>query len=114
MRRFGLAIAVLPLLAVPAAAQGYQGNWGCLDTQATRAGILTIYGSVYGFASTTFGDTASGTGTLTPYTDGAGINDGPLRTARGIEAARLVSDPTTGVAVQLESSAGVLMLCTPR
>ena len=76
--------------------------------------MLTLYGAVYGFASRSFGDTASGTGTIASYTDGVGFNDGPLRAARGIEAGRLVAGPDGGPAVQLETPDAIVMLCTPR
>jgi len=118
MHRFALApvvlaLAALPLLVTPVLAQSYSGSWGCRNDLAEPAGILTIYANVYGFASTSFGDEASGTGTLTGYTDGVGFNDGPLRAARGIEAGRLISDPNTGVAMQLETAQAIAMLCTP-
>jgi hypothetical protein len=112
MRRFALALLALPALAAPAFAQSYTGSWGCRNDMAEKAGILTIYGNVYGFASTTFGDEASGTGTITGYTDGVGFNDGPLRAVRGIEAGRMVSDPASGVAIQLETADSIVMLCT--
>lgn len=114
MRRFVLASAILTLLAAPAQAQEYSGNWACRDTDAQRTGILTLYGAVYGFASRTTGDTASGTGTVAGYTDGVGFNDGPLRAARGIEAGRLVAGPDGSPAVQLETGDAIAMLCTPR
>lgn len=114
MRRFALALAITAVSAMPAFAQAYQGNWSCRDATTNRAGILTIYGSVYGWASRTFGDTNSGTGTLTPYQDGVGVNDGNLRAAAGIQAARLISDPTYGIALQLETDQAIVMLCSPR
>lgn len=117
MKRFAPALAallVLPLLAPPALAQAYRGNWACRDATAEKAGILTLYGQVYAFASTSFGDPVSGTGTLTGYADGVAFNDGPLRIARGIEAGRLIPDPATGVAIQLETSQAIVMLCNPR
>lgn len=114
MRRFVLASAALVLFAAPSPAQEYSGNWACRDADAQRSGILTLYGAVYGFASRTMGDTASGTGTIAGYTDGVGFNDGPLRAARGIEAGRLVAGPDGGPAVQLETADAIAMLCTPR
>ncbi|MFC0013502.1 hypothetical protein [Devosia nitrariae] len=114
MHRFVLASAALVLFAAPALAQEYSGNWACRDASAERSGILTLYGAVYAFASRTFGDVASGTGTIAGYTDGVGFNDGPLRAARGIEAGRLVAGPDGGPAVQLETSDAIAMLCTPR
>ena len=106
MRRFALCLAITALSAAPALAQTYQGNWSCRDATANRAGILTIYGNV--------GDPNSGTGTLTPYQDGVGLNDGNLRANAGIQAGRTVSDPTYGVALQLETAQAIVMLCTPR
>ena len=111
MRRIALTLIATAALVAPAAAQSYVGNWGCRDATTNRAGILTIYGAVYGFASGTFGDTASGTGTLTPYQDGVGFIDGPLKAVRGIDAGRIVPDPEAGVALQLETKEAVVMLC---
>lgn len=113
MRRIALTISLLALSAMPALAQNFEGNWGCRDTSAGKAGILTIYGQVYGFASTVVGDKSSGTGTITPYQDGVGFNDGGLKTARAIQAGRIVPDPNFGTAIQLETSDAIVMLCTP-
>jgi hypothetical protein len=114
MRRFALVLALTACSAAPAFAQAYQGNWSCRDATTERVGILTVYGQVYGWASRTPGDTKSGTGTLTPYQDGIGINDGNLRANGSIQAARVISDPTYGVAVQLETADAIVMMCTPR
>ena len=114
MRRIALATAIIAALAAPAYAQSFEGNWSCRDETASKAGILTIYGGVYGFASATFGDAASGTGSITGYQDGVGFNDGNLKTARNIQAGRVIPDPTHGVAIQLETSDAIAMLCTPR
>ncbi len=114
MRRFALALALTALSAAPAFAQAYQGNWSCRDATTNRAGILTIYGNVYGWASRTAGDPNSGTGTITPYQDGVGINDGNFKANAGIQAGRVVNDPTYGVALQLETSQAIVMLCNPR
>ena len=114
MRRFAFALLLFPALSVPSMAQIYQGNWSCRDASTNRVGILTIYGSVYGWASRTAGDPNSGTGTLTPYEDGAGLNDGNLRANTGIQAARIINDPANGIGVQLETADAIVMLCTPR
>ena len=114
MRRFALCLALTALSAAPALAQAYQGNWSCRDATTNRAGILTIYGQSYGWASRTAGDPNSGSGTLTPYQDGVGLNDGNLRSAGSIQAVRLVNDPTYGVALQMETAEAIVMLCTPR
>lgn len=114
MHRFALCLALTALSAAPAVAQSYQGNWSCRDSTTNRAGILTIYGQVYGWASRTVGDPNSGTGTLTGYQDGVGFNDGNLKDKGGIQAGRLINDTTSGVAMQLETANAIVMLCNPR
>lgn len=114
MRRIALIAAIAALSATPGFAQSFSGNWACRDATTLKAGILTIYGSVYGFASTTAGDTSSGTGTITGYEDGVSFDAGNLRTAKAIQAGRLVPDPTYGTAMQLETAEAIVMLCTPR
>lgn len=104
-------LAVALLLATPALAQTYEGNWACRSATGT-AGILTIYGSSYGFASPVFGDPASGTGTVEGYTDGVAFADGQLRTTLGVEAGRLVT-VDSGTAMQLETGSAIAMLCMP-
>lgn len=114
MLRFVLPLSLLAIFATPSMAQSYQGNWSCRDATSNRAGILTIYGQVYGWASRTMGDANSGTGTTVPYEDGIGINDGNLRANAGIRAGRVVADANFGVALQLETDQAIVMLCTPR
>ena len=114
MLRIALIAALTALSAAPALAQAYSGNWACRDASTTKAGILTIYGEVYGFASTILGDNASGTGTTTSYEDGVGFNDGGLKANRLIQAGRMIADPTYGTAIQLETADAIVMLCTPR
>lgn len=114
MRRIALTAVLVALTASPALAQSFEGNWGCRDADAAKAGLLTIYGGVYGFASTVVGDTSSGTGTITGYQDGVAFNDGGLKDARGVQAGRIVANPSGGVAIQLETATAAIMLCTPR
>ncbi len=114
MRRFALCLALTALSATPSVAQTYQGNWSCRDATTERTGIMTIYGEVYGWASRVTGDPNSGTGSLTAYQDGVGFNEGNLRSKAGIQAGRLISDPTHGVALQLETAEAIVMMCTPR
>jgi energy-converting hydrogenase Eha subunit B len=114
MRRIALILALTALSAAPAFSQAFEGNWGCRDTTSAKAGILTIYGDVYGFASTTPGDASSGTGTVTGYDNGVGFNDGGLKAARNITAGRIIPDPSYGAAIQLETAEAIVMLCTPR
>ncbi|HEV7346042.1 MAG TPA: hypothetical protein VGN60_10480 [Devosia sp.] len=114
MRRIALTAILTVLTASPALAQNFTGNWACRDATTAKAGILTIYGGVYGFASTTRGDASSGTGTITGYQDGVSFDDGNLRAARGIQAGRVIPDPVYGSAIQLETAEAIVMLCTPR
>ena len=114
MVRIALIATLAALSATPSLAQSFEGNWGCRDATSAKAGILTIYGSVYGFASTTMGDAASGTGTITGYQDGVAFNDGGLNTARNIVAGRVIADPANLAALQLETADAIVMLCTPR
>jgi hypothetical protein len=114
MRRFALVLALSALSAAPAVAQVFEGNWSCRDATTNRVGILTVYGQVYGWASRTPNDPNSGTGSLTPYQDGVGFNDGNLRGKAGIQAARVINDPTYGVGLQLETADTIVMLCNPR
>ncbi|KQX40172.1 hypothetical protein ASD04_05925 [Devosia sp. Root436] len=114
MRRIALIAVVTALTASPAFAQNFTGNWACRDATTAKAGILTIYGLVYGFASTVVGDPSSGTGTITAYQDGVSFDDGNLRAARAIQAGRIIPDPTYGTAIQLETADAIVMLCTPR
>lgn len=113
MRRIALIASLIALSATPAFAQNFEGNWGCRDATTAKAGILTIYGGVYGFASTTPADASSGTGTITGYEDGVQFNDGGLKATRAIQAGRVIADPTYGVAIQLETADAIVMMCTP-
>ncbi|WDR04088.1 hypothetical protein PSQ19_08815 [Devosia algicola] len=113
MRRI-IALALIATAAVStASAQSYVGNWGCTANGIT-AGMLSIYGDGYGFASSSFGDKSSGIGAITGYTDGVGFADGPLVANAGIVAGRLVNDPARGPSMQLESSSAIVMVCTRR
>lgn len=114
MRRIALIAALTLVSATPAFAQNFAGNWACRDATTAKAGILTIYGEVYGFASTVPNDGSSGTGTITGYQDGVAFNDGGLKAARDVQAGRIIPDPTYGTAIQLETAAAIVMLCTPR
>lgn len=114
MRRLALFIIAVAALTSTVQAQNFEGNWSCRAPDGTLAGLLTIYGGSYGYASPVRADPASGTGSLVGYTDGVRFTDGNLRTALGVEAGRLVTLDTGGIAIQLETSSAVLMLCIPR
>lgn len=112
MRHLLVATLIVLALMGQAVAQNYQGNWACRTPEA-RAGILTIFGQSFGYASLTNQDPASGTGSVTAFNDGVSFDVGPLRKALGIIQGRLVPHDQAGVAMQLETENQVLLLCTP-
>lgn len=112
MRHLFIATLIVLTFVGQAVAQNYQGNWACRTPDA-RAGILTIFGQSYGYASLTNQDPASGTGSVTAFNDGVSFDDGPLRKALGIIHGRLVPHDQAGVAMQLETETTIILLCTP-
>jgi len=112
LRRQLIATLIILSIAGHAQAQNYQGNWACRTTEA-RAGLLTLFGQSFGYASLTKNDPASGTGTISVFSDGVSFDASPLREALGIIHGRLVPHDQTGVAMQLETDKKVLLLCTP-
>jgi hypothetical protein len=112
MRRLAAFALLFAALPAPAFAQSFEGNWECLKGP-DAGGILTIYGTSYGFASQTFGDPASGTGQVNGFVDGVQFFDGNLKGKAGIEAGRLVQVDNQTV-MQLETQTEIVMVCTPR
>jgi len=112
LRRQLIATLILLSMAGQAQAQNYQGNWACRTPEA-GAGLLTLFGPSFGYASLTKDDPASGTGTVSVFSDGVAFEAGPLREALGIIHGRLVPHDQAGVAMQLETDQKVLLLCTP-
>ncbi|HEY4202902.1 MAG TPA: hypothetical protein VGM83_20315 [Devosiaceae bacterium] len=110
MRRIVLTLALSLVLTGGAAAQAFTGNWACMAGDK-QAGLLTIYGNSYGFASTTFGDKSSGTGAIQGYSDGVTFADGPLVANLGLQVGRLLAGEGA-VSMTLESSSAILMVCT--
>jgi hypothetical protein len=85
--RTALALLALALTAGPALAQQSpaEGNWACIaNIDGTKAGLLTIYGQSYGYASANYESAASGTGNVQLATDGVTFLDGNLVTGAGI------------------------------
>lgn len=85
--RIAAAILTLALLTSGAAAQQSpaEGNWACTaNIDGTKAGLLTIFGSSYGYASANYESAASGTGNVQLATDGVTFLDGNLVTGAGI------------------------------
>jgi hypothetical protein len=111
MRRLVLSLALLAALTGNAAAQAaYEGNWICMQDDK-QAGLLTIYGNGYGFASNTFGDKSSGTGTVQGYSDGVQFKDGPFVSVLGLEVGRLLAGEGA-LSMTLERPDAILMICT--
>jgi hypothetical protein len=111
MRRLALSLALAIALTGNVAAQAaYEGNWICMKDDK-QAGLLTIYGNGYGFASNTFGDKSSGTGTVQGYSDGVQFKDGPFVSVLGLEVGRLLAGEGA-VSMTLERPDAILMICT--
>ena len=80
---------VLALAALTGAAAAQQspaeGNWACTaNIDGEKAGLLTIFGSSYGYASANYESAASGTGNVQLATDGVTFLDGNLVAGAGI------------------------------
>lgn len=112
--RTPLALLFLAALTGAAAAQSqpYEGNWECRAGEA-NAGLLTIYGASYIYASAAANDPASGGGDIVGYTDGVGFESGPLVDALGLRAGRLIEGGGRQL-MQLETDADVVMVCGAR
>ncbi len=116
MRVLLTAAATSLLLAGPVFAQAaaVEGNWACTALiDGTKAGILTIFGNSYGYASATFGSTASGTGTVQLASDGVTFLDGSFVTV-GIGTGLLSFDETGADLLTLYNPEKPVLSCTPR
>src|SRR3569832_1261802 len=112
----GLILAATPVFAQgdditpptqhqPVTVSPAEGNWGCIAlVDNTKAGLLTVFAGAYGYASATYGSTASGTGTAQMGSDGVKFLDGNLTTG-GITYGLVTLDQT--------SSTDVLTLYNP-
>src|SRR6478672_10752686 len=70
-----------PISATPVTVSPAEGNWGCIAlVDNTKAGLLTVFAGSYGYASATFGSTASGTGDAQMGSDGVKFLTGNLAT----------------------------------
>jgi hypothetical protein len=110
MRSLILAFALVAAASTGTLAQEFTGNWECKAGEA-QAGLLTIYGPSYIYASPVFKDPASGSGGVTGYSDGVTFNDGPLVSALGLAAGRLVPVADGRVQMNLESETAVVLTC---
>jgi hypothetical protein len=128
MRPSALALGLLLLTATPVLAQDNtapsssppvtvspaEGNWGCIAlVDNTKAGLLTVFNGSYGYASATFGSTASGTGTAQMGSDGVKFLDGNL-TVVGITYALATFDANGNDVLTLYTPDKAVLSCTPR
>jgi hypothetical protein len=120
----GLTLAATPVFAQgddiappaqPVTVSPAEGNWGCIAlVDNTKAGLLTIFAGSYGYASATFGSTASGTGNAQMGSDGAKFLDGNLTTV-GITYGLVTLDPASSTDVlTLYNPEKAILSCTPR
>lgn len=114
--RFLVILAVTGLLSGPAFAQSVvEGNWACrANIDGEKAGLLTIFAGSYGYASVTFGSTASGTGTAQIYSDGVTFLDGNLLYNAGIEVALLGMDLDGHEVLSLNTPEKPILTCIRR
>ena len=91
-----------------------EGNWGCIAlVDNTKAGLLTVFQGSYGYASATFGSTASGTGNAEMGSDGVKFLDGNLATV-GIGYGLVTTDQSGGDVLTLYNPDKAVLSCTPR
>lgn len=114
-----IALAALMLLVSTGAgfaqASPAEGNWACTaNIDGAKAGILTIFAGSYGYASATFGSTASGTGNVQLATDGATFLDGNLIANAGITVALLSFDEQGRDILTLYTPEKPVLTCKPR
>jgi hypothetical protein len=86
MRIAALLLALLLTTGTAVAQQSpAEGNWACVaNIDGTKAGLLTVYGTSYGYASANYESAASGTGNVQLATDGVTFLDGNLVQGAGI------------------------------
>ena len=104
-----------PPPAAPVTVSPADGNWGCVALlDNSKAGLLTVFAGTYGYASATFGSTASGTGDAQMGSDGVKFLNGNLTTV-GITYGLVTLDPTTNADVlTLYNPEKPILACTPR
>jgi len=91
-----------------------EGNWGCIALiDNTKAGLLTVFQGSYGYASATFGSSASGTGNAEMGSDGVKFLDGNLSTV-GIGYGLVTTDQSGTDVLTLYNPDKAVLSCTPR
>jgi hypothetical protein len=103
-----------PAPAAPVTVSPAEGNWGCIALlDNTKAGLLTVFQGSYGYASATFGSSASGTGNAEMGSDGVKFLDGNLSTV-GIGYGLVTTDANGGDVLTLYNPDKAVLSCTPR
>jgi hypothetical protein len=117
-----LLLTVAPALAqdaappppAPVTVSPAEGNWGCIAlVDNSKAGLLTVFAGSYGYASATFGSTASGTGDAQMGSDGVKFLNGNLTTV-GITYGLVTLDPNTNADVLTLYTDKPVLACTAR
>jgi hypothetical protein len=103
-----------PASGVPVTVSPAEGNWGCIALiDNTKAGLLTVFAGSYGYASATFGSSASGTGDAQMGSDGVKFLDGNLTTV-GITYGLVTLDASGNDLLTLYTADKPVLACTPR
>ena len=103
-----------PPPSAPVTVSPAEGNWGCIALlDNTKAGLLTVFQGSYGYASATFGSSASGTGNAEMGSDGVKFLDGNLSTV-GIGYGLVTTDANGGDVLTLYNPDKAVLSCTPR
>ncbi|HWV00460.1 MAG TPA: hypothetical protein VN109_04785 [Devosia sp.] len=100
--------------AQPVTVSPAEGNWGCIAlVDNSKAGLLTVFQGSYGYASATFGSSASGTGDAQMGSDGLKFLNGNLTTV-GITYGLVTTDQTGNDLLTLYTADKPVLACTPR
>jgi hypothetical protein len=103
-----------PSQAAPVTVSPAEGNWGCIALlDNTKAGLLTIFAGSYGYASSTFGSSASGSGDAQMGSDGVKFLTGNLTTV-GIATGLVSFDANGNDVLTLYNPEKAVLVCTPR
>lgn len=115
--RFAAPLFALALTAGPALAQQSpaEGNWACVaNIDGKKAGLLTVRGASYGYASANYESAASGTGNAQLATDGVSFLDGNLVTGAGIVIGLASIDANGRDTLTLQTSEKAVLSCILR
>ena len=115
--RIAVTLLALSLTAGPAMAQQSpaEGNWACIaNIDGTKSGLLTIFGTSYGYASANYESAASGTGNVQLATDGVTFLDGNLVAGAGITIGLASIDANGRDILNLQTAEKPILTCILR